>query len=240
MGFEEKLIASGQLRNYVNKQWYPYEMRILTMDDLPSMITLYDIVIEKLERPESLWRYPNEMVADFLGEDGIVAGIFVEQSLVGFRVLYFHHEGDETNPLMGNGISYGETAHLALSVVHPDFRGNSLQKKMSAKLVEVAQEARKFSAMCSVVYPHNYPSINDKFSVQMVVAKLMPKFKGVWRYIFYRDMENHMVATNEKLIFVASQDYQRQIELLDQGYYGVQLGENNGEVGMLFGKLQVK
>jgi ribosomal protein S18 acetylase RimI-like enzyme len=231
--FEEQLIVSGEIKHYVTKQWYPYEMRLVTTLDLPAMIALYDVVIENLEKPDMLWRYPNEMVAAFLGRDGIVAGIFVGERLVGFRVLYFHHAGDLTNPLLYNEHAYGETAHLALSVIHPDFRGNSLQKKMSAELVRLAQVTRLFAAMCSVVSPHNY-------SVDMVVVKLMPKFKGVWRYIFYRNMDEPMVAWHADLIFVPSHDYPRQVELLDQGYYGVQLGESNGEMGMIFRKLQVK
>lgn len=232
----EPLLMSGQIQNYMDKQWYPYQMRILSVGNLPSMLSLYDLVIENLERPDMLWRYPDEMVAEFLGKDGLVAGVFVEEELVGFRVLYFHHPGDETNPLLCTGASYGETAHLALSVIHPDFRGNSLQKKMSGILVAVAQAARVFPAMCSVVSPHNYPSINDKFSVNMVVIKLIPKFSGVWRYIFYRNMDNSIRPTDEKIIFVSSDDYLGQIELLEQGYYGVQIGISNGEKGMFFRK----
>lgn len=58
----------------------------------------------------------------------------------------------------------------------------------------------------------------------------------LWRYIFYRNMDVSRAAADEDLIFIASHDYLRQIELLEQGYYGVQLGKVDGEIGMLFRK----
>lgn len=232
--FEQSMLVTGRIRNRVNRDWYPYTIRVLNKSHLLSVLALYDFVVENMENRDMLWRYDDETVAGFLGQDGIVAGVFVDQTLVAFRVVYFHHEGDPTNPLLGDGASYGETAHLALCVIHPDFRGNSLQKQMGVHLLRVAQASRSFPRMCSIVAPHNYPSISDKFSLNMVVVKLMPKFKGIWRYIFYRNMDVPLGVTNEKLIFVSSDDYPRQIELLEQGYYGVQLGTHDGKIGMLF------
>ena len=238
--FSKQMIVKGQLRNCSNKKRYAYSMRVLRNSDLPSILGLYDFVVAKMKDPNMLWRYDDQMVAEFLGEDGIVGGVFVEDRLVAVRVVYFHHEGDLTNPLMYKEDAYGETAHLALCVVHPDFRGNSLQKKLGVYLLQIAQTLRAFPTMCSVVSPHNYPSMSDKFSLNMVVVKLMPKFKGVWRYIFYRNMNKPVVARSETMIFVASGDYQRQIELLEHGYYGVQLGRNNGEIGMFFKQFTLK
>ncbi|SMD05364.1 GNAT family N-acetyltransferase [Sporomusa malonica] len=235
---EEQLLVTGRIRSRVNKQWYPYTMRVLKESDLPSVLELYDFVVENIEDSDMLWRYANETVVDFLGQDGIVAGVFVDRTLVGFRVMYFHHEGDPNNPLLCNRSSYGKTAHLALCVVHPEFRGNSLQKHMGVHLLRVAQASRPFPTMCSIVSPHNYPSISDKFSLNMVVVKLMPKFRRIWRYIFYRDMDTPITAVDKKLIFAASYDYPRQIELLEQGYYGVQLGTSSGETGLFFRKLR--
>lgn len=235
--FEQQPLVSGRIRNCANKEWYPYTMRVLTKNDLPKALKLYDYVAENMDNPDMLWRYPDEKVADFLGQDGIVMGVFAEQKLVGFRVMYFHHQGDPTNPLAGIiKANFDITAHLALCVIHPEFRGNSLQKHMGVHLMKVAQESRAFLTMCSIVSPHNYPSISDKLSLNMVVVKLMPKFKGVWRYIFYRNMAEPVMATDKKLIFAASQDYPRQIELLDAGNYGVQLAAKQDRMGMFFKK----
>ena len=236
--FEQPLVT-GRIRNGVTKAWYPYVMRVLTKNDMPKALELYDYVVANMENPDMLWRYPDETVASFFGQDGIVMGIFVEQKLVAFRVMYFHHIGDPSNPLQGNiTFDYGITAHLALCVINPVFRGNSMQKHMGVYLMKVAEATRTFHTMCSIVSPHNYPSISDKISLDMLVVKLMPKFKGIWRYIFYRNMSKPVMAVEEELIFAASQDYPRQIELLNSGYYGVRLGTDQGELGMLYKKHQ--
>lgn len=238
MAVEQQVLVTGRIRNFANKQWYPYTMRILTTADLPRVLTLYDYVVANMENPDMLWRYPDETVASFLGTDGMVIGTFVEQELIALRVMYLHHPGDQTNPLIGNITSEcGITAHLALCVIDPQFRGNSLQKQMGGYFMKLTETARTFQSMCSIVSPHNYPSISDKFSLNMVVVKLMPKFRGIWRYIFYRNMDEPLRTIDKHLIFVASQDYQRQITLLADGYCGVQLGARQGEMGMYFRKL---
>lgn len=232
-------LTTGQIRNCENKMWYPFTMRVLTASDLPRVLALYDYVVGNMENPDMLWRYPDETVAAFLGQDGIVIGTFIDQDLIGLRVMYFHHVGDQTNPLLGNIKSdYGKTAHLALCVIQPQFRGNSLQKQMGIQMMKVAEASRTFQTMCSIVSPHNYPSISDKFYQNMAVVKLMPKFRGIWRYIFYRNMVEPLTPVDEKLIFAASRDYSHQTKLLDAGYYGVQLGARQGEMGMFFKKYQ--
>ena len=70
----------------------------------------------------------------------------------------------------------------------------------------------------------------------MVVVKLMPKFRGVWRYIFYRNMDTPTKVSGETAIFVPSSDYPKQIELLEMGYYGVQIGEKDGQMGIFLEK----
>jgi hypothetical protein len=233
---EEEVLVTGRIRNSKNGQSYPYTMRILHPLDLPAALALYDVVVDHMEQPDMLWRYADDMVAGFFGAEGIVIGVFVEESLVGFRVVYFHHTGDLSNPLVCMGPSYNEMAHLALCVIRSDFRGNSLQKKMGVELLKVAQATKPFRNLCSVVSPHNYPSINDKFSIHMVVVKLLPKFRGIWRYLFYLNIDTPLQAKMKQLIFVPSCDYPQQIKLLEEGYYGVSLSEDKGEMGMLFRK----
>lgn len=234
----DTLLMTGQLQNFITKKWHPYTMKILKQTELTATLALYDHVVKNMENTDMLWRYPDETVAAFFGRDGIVMGVFVGDKLVAFRVLYFHHEGDLSNPLLCREECCGETAHLALCVVHPEFRGNSLQKKMGVHLLQAAQADRTFPAMCSIVSPHNYPSISDKFSLNMVVVKLMPKFKGLWRYIFYRNMDAVFSLDTENRLFVASGDYGQQVKLLEQGYVGVQLGREEGISGMFFAPIK--
>ncbi|HWR39120.1 MAG TPA: hypothetical protein VN611_06440 [Patescibacteria group bacterium] len=232
--FDQETLAAGELRERGSQQWQSYTMRLLNKTDLPEMLALYDAVVAAMEDPNMLWRYDDAVVEKFLGEDGMVIGVFCAQRLIGFRVLYIHHPGDPDNPLSCIGQSREETAHLALCVILPKFRGSSLQKKMGVPLLRAAMAEKPFTRLCSIVSPHNYPSISDKIFQGMVVVKLMPKFKGIWRYIFYRDMTVPVGVRTAEPVFALSADYPRQIELLEQGYQGVQLERRDSGDGMVF------
>ena len=229
-------LAHGTIQNRIDSSWYSYEMRTLNQNDLPDVLELYNIVINNLTNKNFLWRYTDEMVALFLTNKAVAAGVVVNKRLVGVRVLYFHDLDDKENPLVDLDFPYKITADSALSIVHPDFRGNSLQRKMGLNILKMAQEDGAFENFCSVVAPGNYASIKDKFSLDMVVVKLLPKFSGLWRYVFYRNMNQSWEIDKADIIFVASNDYSQQIKLLEQGYYGFRLAEDKGVIGLCFGK----
>ena len=72
-----------------------------------------------------------------------------------------------------------------------------------------------------MVAPHNIASLKDKFILKMWVVKLIPKFGGTWRYIFYRDMQEEAPFRPVETVRVkAGQDFDRQIELLESGWVG--------------------
>jgi hypothetical protein len=240
-GFRLKIghlhLVSGQIQSCIDSRWHSYVMRTLNSNDFSEVLKLYDLGIDHLESPDLLWRYPDEKVADFLTDQAVTAGVFVDQRLVGFRVLYFHDADDLDNPLHSVGLHHELAAHSALCVVHPEFRGNSLQKQMGIHILEAAKKMRAFGNFCSVVSPQNYASMKDKFSLNMLIVKLAPKFSGIWRYIFYQNMNQAWQVDTTDIIFVLSYEYMEQIRLLEQGYYGFRFAENHGHTGVYFGKL---
>lgn len=228
---------TGQIKRTVDSRWYPFTMRLLGEADLSPVLNLYDFVCRELSDVDTLWRYPDEMVALFLTDKAIAVGVFVDETLVGFRVFYYHAEDDADNPLRAIGFPHQQTAHAALSFVHPEFRGNALQQHMSRELLRIAKECKPFQNLCSIVSPKNAASIKEKFSLGMVAAALMLKFSGTWRYIFYKDAgKTWVVSSDSRPVFVPVTDYSRQIELINQGCYGYQLEKRESGTGVLFGK----
>jgi hypothetical protein len=213
-------------------------LRRLSNGDLPQVLALYDLMVNWSAGPENFWRYPDATVAEFLGTHGIVAGAFVRERLVGFRVLYFHPENDPGNPLLSTRFPCRQTGHLAVSAVDPDFLGNSLQIQMSSAVMNWArEEKRDFRSICSVVAPHNIASLKDKFVLNMWVVNLMPKFGGAWRYIFYRDMKEDVPFCPAETVMVrAGRDFDRQTELLEHGWVGFALENRADDPYVLFGK----
>ena len=182
-----RTIETGRLACKADPRGREFEMRFLDERDLPELLGLYDYIVDFVNDPAFFWRYPDDIVRTFMGEDGLNAGVFVDGRMIGFRVMYYHKDGDPENPLLATKCPPHGTAHLAVSAVHPDYQGNSLQKRMTAHVLDEARRIRPYKSLCSVVSPKNAPSVKEKFAFNMGVVTLIPKFSGNWRYIFYLD-----------------------------------------------------
>lgn len=238
---EEDILASietGFIKNKLDSKLYPYKIERLNKDHLAQVVEFHNEVIDALVDPDLCWRFPVEYIERYLGDQAITVGVFVEKRLIGFRVLYFPGLEPE-NPGFDIGLDHsemGKVAHLPLSNVHPDFTGSSLQKHMTAHVVRIAKKTREFRYLCSNVSPKNYASMNEKFAFGMWVTELKIKYGKFLRYIFCKDILNDSPLSTENAIFVPTQDYSRQTELLQQGYYGFQSSKVQNKKGVLFGK----
>ena len=133
--------ATVPVKNKKNGTWVDCQLRRLDAADLPRVLALYDLMVTWSAGPENFWRYPDATVAEFLDTRGIVAGAFVKERLIGFRILYFHPENDPDNRC-AIPVSLRANRHLAVSAVDHDFFGNSLQIRMSAAVMNWAQEGK--------------------------------------------------------------------------------------------------
>ncbi len=237
-----KKFKSGQIHNRRNGKEFAYVMRQIDGAQLQAVVELHNEVIDGLPDADLCWRFPLENIKRYLGPDGITIGVFVEARLIAFRVLYFPGFNDD-NPGFDLALPEEElnlVAHLPLSNVHPDFTGNGLQKKMTLYAIELASQVREFRYLCSNVSPKNYPSMAEKFAIGMHVAALKEKYGGFWRYIFCKDMRQLHAYQEQEAVFVATEDYQRQSELLQLGFVGFKAGLEAGKKGVYFAAIQRK
>ena len=215
-----------------------YLMRQIGMAELEQVVALHNEVIDKLPDADLCWRFPLENIRRYLALGNVTVGVFDEERLIAFRVLYFPDFNDD-NPGLDFGLVGSElklVAHLPLSNVHPDFTGNGLQKKMTLYAIELAAELRPFRYLCSNVSPKNYPSMAEKFAIGMLVVKLKEKYGGFRRYVFCKDLQSRWHGAEKTKVFAATQDYQLQEELLERGYRGFKAGTENGIKGVYFAK----
>lgn len=237
-----KKFKSGLIRNRRKEKEVVYVMRQIGMAQLQEVVRLHNEVIDRLPDADLCWRFPLENIERYLGPDGVTVGVYDEDRLISFRVLYFPGF-NEDNPGRDFGLAADElklVAHLPLSNVHPDYTGNGLQKKMTLYAVELAEATREFNYLCSNVSPKNYPSMAEKFSIGMHVAALKEKYGGFWRYIFRKDMRQALSYQEKDAVFVATDDYQRQSELLQLGYVGFKAGLEDEKNGVYFAKPEEK
>lgn len=231
-------IEQGTVKNARTVQEQTYEMRILKSTDLQRIMELQTEVAKYLAMNDLYVSISKEEVFDMLNNKGIVLGVFVKQKLVAFYAALF--PGKSTDNL---GRDFGfpiqkldEVMHLEAVNVHPDYRGNGLQKRMGNQLIEVVRKMNRYRYVCATVSPYNIPSIRSTLGSRLIIANLKKKYNDLWRYIFYQDLKQQTIIDEDTLITVGTNDLKKQMELFEKQYYGVDQKTIDNQSYIIFGK----
>jgi hypothetical protein len=156
-----------------------------------------------------------------------VIGIHSNGSLIAYNIVSIPGKDDD-NFGADIGISPEElckVAHLKAVVVHPEFRGSGLQRKMAAIHLKVLRDAG-FKHVCSTVSPKNCISVKNHLASGFVIRGLKVKYGGLLRYIMYKnifEVPHHLTKSVAEVESVGSSDLERQKELLDRGFVGYEM-----------------
>ena len=212
-----------------------YEVRRLEPDSLGDVITLQEYVLDHLTDKDLFLGRPHHILAQCLGECGVAVGAYFAGELIAFRMIYYPGECNQ-GEYAGLPVAVWEhVAHVEVEAVHPQHRGNALQRRLAAPLLAAAGDLRGKRYLCSVVSPQNYPSIKDKLLLGLPVVRLLELPGNHWRYIFCRDRWNPAAFDSAAAVVVAAGDRQRQQELLAQGYQGFQIQKSGDTSVIRFG-----
>lgn len=239
-GFTMKnILESGVLVNKSDDCKYSYKMVLLNNEHFQQVIDLEHSVLDRLKDKDMCLERPLTIVQEALNGKGFVAGVFVDEALVGVRMLYFAG-CSEYNLGRFAGLNDNEldnVVNMEFSAVHPDFRGNSLQRRMSEKVLDIAKKHKSFHHICSMVSPKNFPSISEKFALNLYIANLTLVYGGHWRYIFHQNTATTLNIKPDTIIEVLSTDLRKQVEIIEQGYYGFSLKKNDDSMLVLYGRI---
>lgn len=182
-------------------------LRLLAPADIDLIIALERITIKALDNKALYHPGAREFFEESLSGNGVVIGCFAEERLIGFRSIWFPKSSPEnlghdigiTNQLHLNAV-----AHLERSCVHPKYRGNRLQIRMTQLAIRTVIN-RDYNFLLSTVAPMNYASMADKFAADMVIFKIMKKYNGLDRYIFFKNLkrpilENEVDAHGQEVL----------------------------------------
>ena len=136
-----------------------YPVRELTTKDIDQILDLQSVVIEMLEDRDFLQPLSREEVEGTV-HNRLMVGVFAESRLVAFRTLQIpvmdeHHLGLDIGL---NKERLPEVVYQEITIVHPDFRGHGLQKKLGHIVMELLVDS-PYSIVCSTVAPFNVPSL---------------------------------------------------------------------------------
>lgn len=205
-----------------------YEMDFLNEDRLCELMELQDIAVKALPEPELFWPNPIDFFREIFKVERSVIGVSTEDGLIAYSLIYFPGDCSAQKECdnLGRDIELSEedlrkVAHLQVTVVHPAYRGNSLQRRMARQHLKVLKEMGYEHILCTIS-PKNPASLRNLLQCGFVIKGLKRKFNGWWRYIMYKNVLSPVSLGSDE-VRIDSSDIEGQIDLIGRGYIGCEI-----------------
>ncbi|MFC6293468.1 hypothetical protein BHU61_10065 [Macrococcus epidermidis] len=203
-------------------------IRKAELNDIVAIEHIQQHALDVLVNPEALDPVP---IDELKGEikAGLMAVAEIDGVVGAFRTMHIPTD-DYLGPYAG--IDDAEAAGLIYSditIVDPDYRGLSLQRKLGEWLFNEVEV--NYKRIMATVHPDNTPSLKDKFHLGMYIIAMDRLYGGKLRFIFMKDLTQKYDVLD--VVEVERQETERINGLLDEGYRGVGL---NGDK-LRFGKI---
>lgn len=238
------MIEAGRLKG--NKGSYlkedvSYEMEFLDEGRLHELIELQDIIIKALPDPELFWTHPVDYFREVFKVERSVIGVSTEDGLIAYSLVYLPGGCDLQDGCFNLGRDIGlseedlrKVAHLQATVVHPAYRGNSLQRRMSEQHLKVLKEMGYEHILCTIS-PKNPMSLRNFLLCGFVIKGLKRKFNGWWRYIMYKNILSQASFGSDE-VKINSSDTAGQIDLIGRGYAGCKMELHHNGFSVIYCK----
>ncbi|QTD41259.1 GNAT family N-acetyltransferase [Sporosarcina sp. Te-1] len=198
------------------------EIRPVGLEQLKEILSLQQKVFSTLSTKTFLQPLTEEEFAYILGGKGVMLGVYLRGELIAFRAMMEPDELDDEHLGLDAGLTkeeFSTVLYSEITNVHPDYRGNSLQRILGRMLLaEIDQE--KYRYICTTVAPFNIASLKDKFNLGMHIVALKEKYGTKLRYILMKDLTARPVYRAAS-VFIHMGNTERQQELLEKGWVGV-------------------
>jgi len=222
----KRILEHGKLR-HESGALVPFHMRLLKQPDMDQMTTLRDEIEASMTEWDLLLPTPDYVLEKGLDDSGMSCGVFTGDRLVGLRSVYFPRRLDTDHIGKQADIAANEldsVAELKLSLVAPEYRGNGLQKRMTAHLFDqIKQRGMLFKYYMAIVSPKNVPSMSEKFSFRMKISKIIIKNNNYVRFLFTKNMVEHGTVPLQSTVYAKNRDFEFQSDLLQNGYNGYEM-----------------
>ncbi|PGD15813.1 N-acetyltransferase [Bacillus toyonensis] len=217
----------------------PFHVTLLSRKHIEQILSLQNIIVEALEDKSRLQPLSQEEFQYILEGNGMMIGAFIENELVAFRALLVPPIDDEHLGL-DTGLHENELQRVIyqeISNVHPNCRGNGMQKILAKVIMEELQkEDSKYDYVCCTVAPFNIPSLKDKFAQGMEIAALKEKYGGSMRYVFVKELRRDKERDWTDVQSILMSDANGQQALLSEGYRGYEMEKTADTFIVKFGR----
>jgi hypothetical protein len=202
----------------------PFQMRFLAERELEQVFHLHRHIVDHLPSARLFRADSRDFMAMHIRLRGRTVGVFCEDELVAYAVISFPHESDGDNLGRDLPLPESELRHVADydgSAVHPAFRGNALQRKMTDMRHRWALLHERFHIL-GTVSPENPVSLHNFLTLGSRIKNLKSKYGGLLRYIIHHDLRETEPLPFEpvSVIEVPMADIELQRLLLAKGHWG--------------------
>lgn len=234
----EKRIERGILRKKTEHGFEEkeYQMHLIGKDHLSQIIRLQDIVVENLNLSDIFQSDSREFLKDELKKGGKVIGVFTEDDLIAYRFITMP-KGESMNLGVDLGLPkkmLERVGHLETTIVHPDYRGNGLQRKTLYHALEIFNEL-DYNHICSTISPENYHSLKNIMSGGLVIKKLKEKYGGKLRFVLHRDLHQYPKTQYHQVLEIDDVETVKRDKILEKGFVGYQTFKMNEGFSIRYG-----
>ena len=164
--------------------------RVCDESDLDAIVRLEQLAFESLPDPSWLRKNGRDAFAACLQPPHVTLGAIYQGHLIAFAILY--HGGFSAENL-GQDLDAPKgllptIVNLKVVIVSPDYHGNTLQKRLSIRLEEMAVK-EGMSLICTTVSPHNIYSLRNLEQMGYVHGKKLIKYDNRERLLLYKAID---------------------------------------------------
>jgi len=227
---QEPLAAFLACLHQPTQQEMDCQLALLTTINLHQMLSLHQKVMDTLPQFGMYRPYTPQELTDILKGGGQVLGAFAGDTLVAFRVICWP---EETPLNLGWHLGFSaqelrQVIQLEGTIVHPHYRGNRLQQRLTIESLKRLPEARRQGCLLTAISPQNHTSLANMLGLGLVIAgykedRDQPAFS---RFILYRPLYAPVLIQPHTSRQVPLADIARQRQWLHQGYVGYARGDS--------------
>jgi ribosomal protein S18 acetylase RimI-like enzyme len=238
------LIDTGMIRRHEasscptagEAEYSRFDMKFLKSGSLPDLMNLQSIIAANLPCPEIFMLHEEKFFQEIFRLERSIIGVTADEELIAFSIIRIPGLADDS---LGKDLNLRDeelikVAHLQAAAVHPAYRGNGLQRKLTSVHLRVIKEMG-YEHVCCTVSPKNPVSLANYLSCGLAIEGLRPKMLGWWRYILhksilhpdYMDLEGSVdkdeSAARRIEIKMQISDIEGQLDLLKRGFKGFRI-----------------
>jgi len=208
----------------------PYVMRFVRAAEVDELYALHLGVTARVHHPHAFRPDDRAFMEQQIEQRGRTVGVFGAEGIVAYAAISFPLDHDPDNLGRDLPVPSSELCRVADydgSAVHPDWRGNRLQQRMTDVRHRWALNHGRHHIL-GTVSPFNPVSLQNFLALGCRVRNLKRKYGGMLRLIIYRDLRDPVPPAIDPgtILDIPLADIERQESLFRRGFEGFALADS--------------